>query len=146
VTSTVIHRKPTFRPLARLHDYVINLSLGRAVLWCYLVWYIVMVGFHFDPSPRLWLTSLGISAVIGIGLLISVSTPGAAARRDRWQVARLFLMPFCVSSFSALVKDSGFVLIFSPKSLETGGAVLCCGVFLGIVLLFRRAAGHGAGW
>ena len=97
--SAVMHRSLALRPLFRLQDYLAQLSLGRAVLWCYLIWYLVMVFFHFDPAPRLWITSLGISAVIGVGLLLSVSAPGAAVTRDRWQIARLFLMPFCVSSF-----------------------------------------------
>ena len=34
---------------------------------------------------------------------------------DRWQIFRLFLMPFCVSSFAALVKDAGFLLVFPPE-------------------------------
>ncbi len=136
--AAAIRRRQVFRPWVRLHDYLARLSLGRAVLWCYLIWYLVMVAFHFDPSPRLWATSLGISVVIGVGLLLSVSTPGRSAARDRWQTMRLFLMPFCVSSFSALIKDSGFVLIFSPRMVETAIAVLCCGLFFGTVFLLRR--------
>ena len=122
----------------RLHSYLRDLSTARKVLWCYLIWYLVMVAFHFDPSPRLWMTSLGLSAVIGVGLLLSVSTSGGDRPRDRWQVVRLFLMPFCVSSFSALVKDSGFILIFSPKLAETGAALFCCVLFLASVQLSRR--------
>jgi hypothetical protein len=138
VPWTAICGKQVSRPLVRLHDYLITLSLGRAVLWCYLIWYLVMVAFHFEPSLRLWMTSLGISAVIGVGLLLSVSTPGRAVPRDRWQVTRLFLMPFCVSSFSALIKDSGFILIFSPRLGETVLAVFCCGAFLGTVFFLRQ--------
>ncbi len=137
--ATAIRRRQFLRPFARLHGYLAGLSLGRSVLWCYLIWYLVMVAFHFDPAPRLWATSLGISAVIGVGLLLSVSTPGRVAPRDRWQVLRLFLMPFCVSSFSALIKDSGFILIFSPRLAETATAVLCCGVFLSAVFFLRRS-------
>lgn len=123
-----------------LRRYLASLSLARAVLWCYLIWYLVMAAFHFDPAPRLWITSLGISVVIGIALLLSVSTPGGAVTRDRWQVARLFIMPFCVSSFSALVKDSGFILIFSPRWLETTIAIVSCAAFLVFVWLLRRTA------
>jgi len=136
--TTAIRRRQVLRPIDRLHEYLVGLSIGRAVLWCYLIWYLVVVAFHFDPSPRLWATSLGISAVIGVGLLLSVSAPGHAVPRDRWQVMRLFLMPFCVSSFSALIKDSGFILIFSPRIVETVIAVLSCGVFLATVFLLRQ--------
>jgi len=136
--TTAIRRQQLLRPFVRLHDYLAGLSLGRSVLWCYLIWYLVMAAYHFDPSPRLWATSLGISAVIGVGLLLSVSAPGHAVSRDRWQVMRLFLMPFCVSSFSALIKDSGFILIFSPRLAETATAALCCGAFLSAVFFLRR--------
>lgn len=142
MAATANLRQQALRPRVRLYDYLAHLSLGRAVLWCYLIWYLVMVAFHFDGSPRLWLTSLGLSSVIGVGLLLSVSTPGGSAPRDRWQILRLFLMPFCVSSFAALVKDSNFILIFSPVLAETGLAVLSCCAFLGVVFMLRR---HEAG-
>jgi len=31
------------------------------MLWCYLIWYLTAVALYFDPSPSLWLTSIGIS-------------------------------------------------------------------------------------
>jgi hypothetical protein len=140
MNEAVVSKQSVRRPLARLHGYLATLSLGRAVLWCYLIWYLVMLAFHFDPSPRLWMTSLGLSVIIGFGLILSVSTPGVAVRPNRWQIARLFLMPFCVSSFAALIKDRGFYLIFSPNPVETGTAVLCCSLFVASVLLLRQRA------
>jgi hypothetical protein len=50
----------------------------------------------------------------------------------------LFLMPFCVSSFSALVKGRGFVLIFSPNPVEILAAVALCAILIGVVLLLRK--------
>ncbi len=113
----------------RLLTYLRQLPATQQILWCYLTWYLVMVIFHFDPAPRLWLTSLGISVVIGIGLILSVSGNG---KPDFWTTVRLFLMPFCVSSFAALVKDRGFVLIFSPVWRED---LLALGACAGFVLL-----------
>lgn len=124
---------PAFAPLR----YLQQLGVGRAVLWCYLIWYLAMAAFHFDPSPRLWLSSLGISAVIGTGLVLSVSGPGAARPRG-WPLLRLFLMPFCVSSFSALIKDRGFILIFSPVWQETATALALCLLFCATVVGLRR--------
>jgi hypothetical protein len=43
-----------------------------------------------------------------------------------------------VSSFSALVKGRGFILIFSPKAVETGLALALCLAFLAVVGLVRR--------
>ena len=117
--------------------YFTNLSIGRAILWCYLIWYLVFAARYFDPSRNLWLTSLGISAIIGIALVIS--TWDANARLKGWQVFRLFLMPFCVSSFSALVKGRGFILIFSPQIYENVIAIGLCGVFTAFVAALKVA-------
>ena len=109
------------------------------MLWCYLIWYLFFVTRYFDRSLNLWLTSLGISAIIGIALIIS--TWDAKARMKGWALFRLFLMPFCVSSFSALVKGRGFILIFSPRTQENAIALaLCSGfcAFIAILTIARR--------
>lgn len=72
--------------------------------------------------------------VIGIALLLSVAKPHAGAS-DYWQVFRLFMMPFGVSSFSSLIKGQGFILIIPPRPIEqlvfAGACVLfVCGVCL----------------
>lgn len=102
-------------PVNVLRAYFKNPPLSRIVLWCYLIWYLTMGFFYFDPSPRIRVTSLGISGVIGIALMLSVSSPSGRSKPDFWQIFRLFLMPFYVSSFSSLVKNNGFILIFSPR-------------------------------
>jgi hypothetical protein len=120
--------------------YLANLSTGRLILWCYFVWYAVVVVRYFDPSPRLWLTSLGLSLIIGFALYVSTTAAGAnKVKLDGWQAFRLFLMPFCVSSFAALVKGKGFVLIFSPQPLEIGIAVALCALLCSTVALLRRS-------
>ena len=111
--------------------YFASLSAGRTVLWCYLIWYVFFAARYFDPSRNLWLTSIGISGVIGIALFLS--TNGANSQLDRWQVFRLFLMPFCVSSFSALVKGRGFILVCSPRVQENLIALGLCGAFCAFV-------------
>ena len=118
-------------------NYFSNLSIGRSVLWCYLIWYLFFVSRYFDPTPSLWLTSLGISAIIGVALIIS--TWDADVRLKGWAVFRLFLMPFCVSSFSALVKGRGFILIFSPRIKENAIALALCGAFCAFVTILAAA-------
>ena len=96
-----------------LIQYLYKIKLDKAILWCYLIWYVTVVCFHFDPSVKIWINSIGISAVIGTGLMLSVSF--SKGERDRWQAFRLYLMPFCVSSFSALIKEQGFIVFISPN-------------------------------
>jgi hypothetical protein len=119
-----------------LLSYLAHLTAGRQVLWCYLIWYLIMAGSHFDPAPSLWLTSLGISGIMGVALYFAFTPPGH--RPDKWQVMRLFLIPFCVASFSALVKGKGFVLVFSPSLKEDALALSLCAVLVVACAMARR--------
>ncbi len=126
-----------------LWNYLRNLSKGRLILWCYFIWYAVVVLRYFDPNPRLWITSIGLSAIIGFALYLSATAGKTKARMDRWTIFRLFLMPFCVSSFSALVKGKNFVLIFSPNPRELLVALALCAGFVGLTLLAWKSGPGG---
>jgi len=125
-----------------LLKYLSHLSKGRLILWCYFIWYAVILARYFDTSPALWLTSLGLGVIIGIALVITATSSAEGARPlDNWQRFRLFLMPFCVSSFSALVKGHGFILIFSPKASENLVAVGLCLLLWICVAVIKRVTG-----
>lgn len=117
--------------------YFANLATGKVVLWCYLIWYLFFVSRYFDPSHTLWLTSVGISSIIGIALLLS--TWHDQAKLVSWTTFRLFLMPFCVSSFSALVKGRQFFLVFSPRAWENIVGGCLCAAFCLFVFSTKRA-------
>jgi hypothetical protein len=107
--------------------YLGRLKTGKIVLWCYLIWYLSIVWFYFDPSPRIWLNALGISAVIGIGLNLSVARP-AGTTVDFWQTFRLFMMPFAVSSFLVPDQGTGFSADIPPcpaGTADCGRALRC---------------------
>jgi hypothetical protein len=118
-----------------LIQYLYEIKLDKAILWCYLIWYVTVVCFHFDPSVKIWINSIGISVVIGTGLMLSVSS--SKGERDRWQAFRLYLMPFCVSSFSALIKEQGFIVFISPNIKETIVSVSGCVLFLLVILVVK---------
>jgi hypothetical protein len=123
--------------------YLSALNSARTILWCYFIWWFTTALRCFDPSPRLWLTSVGLSGIIGCGLYLS--TAQGATKLGRWQIFRLFLMPFCVSSFAALIKDKGYVLIFSSRLEDNLQSSLLCVTFVGIVLLSKRMKRASAG-
>ena len=125
-------------------SYFSRLSPAKIILWCYLIWYGATLCFYFDPTLSIWLNSLGISFVIGIALMLSVSRNGQS-KPDYWQTVRLFLMPFCVSSFSALIKGEGFVLILSPRPVEQAVTIGACLLFVCWVLLLKWSRKHPAG-
>ena len=120
--------------------YLRQLDLPRLILWCYAIWYGVVLVRYFDPGLSLWLTSLGLSAIIGFALLLSTRAAIVGARLGFWGIFRLFLMPFCVSSFAAPVKGRGFILIFSPRLDENLLALALCAGFCGIIAVLKRTA------
>lgn len=122
--------------------YIANLTAGRLALWCFLIWYLATVIHHFDPAPAIWLNALGISGIIGVALYLSVREPGKPPP-DRWTVVRLFLMPFCVSSFSQLIKGKSFVLVFPPDLHELGVSLAGCALFVAVVLIVKLVANKG---
>ena len=127
--------------LRRLVRYLAGLSAGRFVLWCYFIWWVVFLVRYFDPSPRIWLTSAGLSLIIGFALFVNTTASGnSRVRLEPWPTFRLFVTPFCVSSFAALVKGRQFVLIFSPQWQENVAAVAICGLFGALVLGARRVS------
>jgi hypothetical protein len=117
--------------------YLSELAPGKIALWCYLIWYLVTVVAHFDASPELWLSSLGISAIVGLGLLLSIQIE-PSVQSNPWQTFRLFLMPFCVSSFSALIKGQGYILVVPSRPLELCMSLLLCAIFVLFVLALKR--------
>lgn len=118
---------------------VVKLTNSQIILCCYLIWYLIMSFRYFDPSPRLWLTSLGLSAIIGFALYVSTTQVGTRkVKLDRGQILRLFLVPFCVSSFAALIKGQGFILVFSPHLRDDLIAGGLCALLVACTLLFRH--------
>jgi hypothetical protein len=124
----------------KLVDYLAGLSAGMLILWCYFIWYLVVLVRYFDPRPRLWLTSVGLSLIIGTALLINTTASGRRrVTLEPWPTFRLFLTPFCVSSFAALVKDRQFVMIFSPRWNENLAALGLCAVLCAAVAILKRS-------
>jgi hypothetical protein len=119
--------------------YFAGLNAARTILWCYLIWYLTAVVLYFDPSPSLWLTSIGISAIMGYALWLSaVHSPAGRIKIGRWQLFRLYMAPFGVSSFAALIKGKGFFLVVFPTLRENGIALGGCALFAGAAQLARR--------
>jgi hypothetical protein len=124
----------------RLFSYLAALTAGRIILWCYAIWYLLNVVNHFEARLSLWLTSVGLSAIIGTALLISTrSSTRGTTQLDRWQIFRLYLMPFCVSSFAALVKDAGYILIFPPNLRENVVGLALISAFAALVWILKTS-------
>ncbi len=109
------------------------------VLWCCLIWYTYFAIRYFEPNLELWLRSVGIALLIGMVLNLNAfhSLENIKKVRNKWQVFRFFLIPFCVSSFPTLIKDKGFILFFSPSPKEDLLALALCALFLSLPRISR---------
>lgn len=94
----------------------------RHALNAAFIWYLAMMAFHGGAlSATALFQALGLSALVGT-LLMGNALGGAPLRRR--QVARFYLIPFCVSSFTAATAPAGFIVVFSPSLIENGLAAL----------------------
>jgi len=120
-----------------LIGYFAGLTDGMIILWCFLIWYLYFVFKYFDPAYDIWLRSFGIAIFVGFALNInSFGTIAATLSADPYQVFRFFLIPFCVSSFPALLKGKG-LFIFSVSFKENITAIGLCMAFIGFVKVCR---------
>jgi len=108
--------------------YFARLSISKLALWCYLAWYIAVVCLFFEASTALWISAIGLSFFIGIALILATRQPGQ--KTDFWTAFRLFLIPFCVSSYSGLIKGRGFILLFPP---DRRSLLICSLACVGVV-------------
>jgi hypothetical protein len=121
-------------------EYLRKLTTPRLVLWGYLIWYLAVVVQHFDATPSLWANALGISAIMGTAYYLSACSAPHTPRPDRWHVFRMYMMPFCVASFAALIKGHGFFLVFHPTLSDNLLALGLIGSFCAFVFAVKRLA------
>ena len=118
--------------------YIKQLEPTKTILWCYLIWYFAIVSQYFDPAPNLWLSSVGIAILIGFALNLAAAQKNQ--RLDRWVIIRLYVFPFCVSSYSALIKGKGFFLLFPTDSKPLLIGFFSCLSFLCFVYLVKACS------
>lgn len=117
-------------------SYFKNIETQKIILWCYLIWYLTIITIYFEPSLKLWASSVGISFIIGFALILSTSQQGT--KQGIWIKIRLFLFPFCVSSYSATIKDYDFILLFPSNLFHLLITVGNCVLFLFPIWCIKR--------
>ena len=119
--------------------YLSKLPYGIIILWCYLIWYIYFAVMYFESNLELWGRSLGIAFLVGFVLNINAfgSIKGIMKTTSKWQILRFFAIPFCVSSFPVLIEDKGFLLFFSPKTIDNFIALSLVMLFLSLTWMSK---------
>jgi len=124
---------------SRIVRYLAQLSVSKIILWSYLIWYLVMSSFYFDPSLYLWATASGVGGIVGVALMLSTGDMTWHRIRTRfWESFRLFFIPFCVSSFSELVNGHGFIFFFSPVLVQDLVGLGAIGLFTVLILRIKN--------
>ncbi len=115
--------------------YLAALNLRRFILWSAFLWYVMMASRYGVSDLAVWLRSLGIGLLVGAILTLNAVPPSGRIRDvGLWPTFRFFVIPFCVSSFSALTKGRAFFLIFPLNAKENVAAagvifIFGCGVY-----------------
>jgi hypothetical protein len=117
-------------------SYFKNIESQKIILWCYLIWYLTIITIYFEPSLKLWVSSVCISFIIGFALILSTSQQ--STKQDIWIKIRLFLFPFCVSSYSATIKNYDFILLFPSNLFHLLITVGNCLLFLFPIWCIKR--------
>jgi len=120
-------------------DYLKQISTAKQLLWSYLIWYSAIAIMYFDPTPGVWVAAIGMSCVVGLALVLSTcSWPVEMRSLKSWQTFRLFLIPFCVSSYSSLIKGKGFFLVFPPALSQNLAGFTLVGGFLLLTFMIKK--------
>lgn len=120
-------------------QYLASMPKAKQILWGYFLWYLVFASLYFDPDSKVWLTSLGLALIVGFALYTNAKTTTSGNHQlETWQTFRFFLTPFCVSSFSALVKGRDFILVFSPKLQDNLIAAGCIAAAYLLTVVAKR--------
>eukprot|EP01060_Flectonema_neradi_P027044 TRINITY_DN36684_c0_g1_i1.p1 TRINITY_DN36684_c0_g1~~TRINITY_DN36684_c0_g1_i1.p1 ORF type:complete len:192 (+),score=24.69 TRINITY_DN36684_c0_g1_i1:43-576(+) len=120
-------------------------------LWSLFLWWLFVMLTHSAWSCGDCVAkSLGVSAIVGLGLnangyaASNANSVAEYVKNGPFSVARFFLIPFCVASYSAIanVKKDMFTYLFPKDGPEpmtySGIGVICLASLVGCALLFRH--------
>lgn len=123
------------------------------LLWSYLFYFFATMAFEARKATAMvYENAILVAVVLGVALNASAMGPGvgvwAYVAESPIRCLRFFLIPFCVSAFSAIVKaaEGDFTLIFPRRGFQ---AAVTVGASVGVPLLalypLRRLAAVRAG-
>jgi len=119
--------------------YLAHLDSRRALLWSGFIWYAVLMGRHATLMPGPLVNAAGIALVVGLMLTANAIPAGGTWRQlNRWSLLRFFLIPFCVASFSAAMRDAGLIVIFLRNPADNVFAAAAVAGFMLLCAVARR--------
>eukprot|EP01094_Clydonella_sp_ATCC50884_P003296 TRINITY_DN12551_c0_g1_i1.p1 TRINITY_DN12551_c0_g1~~TRINITY_DN12551_c0_g1_i1.p1 ORF type:complete len:185 (+),score=53.10 TRINITY_DN12551_c0_g1_i1:292-846(+) len=83
---------------------------AKAILVCYLIWWLVVISTNFPLVSSVWVDAAIIGVVVGFALNLNAYEGGhgmgALLRHlyaNKWMIFRFFLIPFLVASYSGAI-------------------------------------------
>lgn len=117
--------------LRTLADFLVSCtSIPQLIMWGFLAWFLLVVFLSLPLNPKPFKDALVIMSLIGLVLNANAfvayqhhihscpvstfePTLGVFLRRQSASIARLFVIPYCVSCYSGIANSTpGFVSIF----------------------------------
>lgn len=115
------------------------------LLISFFAWWCFIVGSFPLPASsatRVWGNAALTSALVGT--VLNANAYVAPFREHlqlrTWAIARFYMIPFCVSSYSALANAFDFVALFPAQDPATGGTGLGLAFGLALVMVASHAA------
>ena len=122
-----------------------SVATPMLLLWGYLAYWCTLAGYTWHDTPaETWLTAAAVAAIVGVALNAAALDDQQPVllqlRKQPFRCVRFFLIPFCVSSLSAISEMNGddFVLMF-PK--ESAKLIAALGATLVVPLSLRVIGG-----
>eukprot|EP01083_Nonionella_stella_P075431 205079_1 len=99
------------------------------IQWVLLIWYLWVSAYLATPSVRLYTTGLVGAVFIGLALNANVATSPLSkyVSDNLFMVIRFFLVPFGVSTYSAILHSGGHILVPGEKEITLWGLVFAIG-------------------
>ena len=127
-----------------------TLQVPQILLLSFFIWYLFIV-ISFSSNYLVWVNAIVMAFFVGNILCLNAYMATKKEKyfeflsENRWIVVRLFLIPFCVSSYSGVAFSHGFIAAFPVNEYTTGliglGISLgFMGVLLLLMVLFERSS------
>mmetsp|Transcript_22031 Transcript_22031/g.32836 ORF Transcript_22031/g.32836 Transcript_22031/m.32836 type:complete len:182 (-) Transcript_22031:204-749(-) len=124
--------------------WVHSCRISLLPVWWLTIWYLYILSFYGSADPKMWGSAVGIAIIIGCTLFSNMyyAPFDKFMEKNDWVVIRVFIIPFCVSSYSQVIqkKEDEFAFIFPRDAGIALGGIVFASVITGSLYAFRRVA------
>lgn len=111
------------------------------LLTTFFSWWAFIITSFAVPA-RAWGTAIVTSALVGTALNANAyhAPLQEYAHKHQWAIARFYVIPFCVSSYSAVANANSFVALFPVENVAVGINGIAIALSIAAALAITRTA------